>query len=65
MIEIHAFSGATHYLAAAAIARVEQACPSSQWHGIKSVVHLFDGKVIECCQTAAEVRRLVEAEGAR
>ena len=65
MIEIHAYSGATHYLAPTAIARIEQACPSSQWHGIKSVVHLFDGKSIECVQPAAEVRRLVEAEGAR
>lgn len=65
MIKLYDFNGTHHFVAAAAIARVSVACTSSQWHGIRSLVYLFDGKVIECNQTADEVRRLVEAEGVR
>ena len=42
----------THYLAPSAIARITEAGPSSQWHGIRAYVRTFDGKVLECSETA-------------
>lgn len=65
MIKLYNFNGTHHFVAATAIARVSETGASSAWHGIRSLVYLFDGKVIECNQTADEVRRLIEAEGAR
>lgn len=65
MIKLYDFNGAHHFVAATAIARISETGPSSAWHGIRSIIYLADGKVIECNQTADEVRRLVEAEGAR
>ena len=46
----------THYVAPANIARITEAGVSSQWHGIRSFVRLFDGAVLECseAQVAAE-----------
>lgn len=53
-------SGRNVYVAANNVARINEACASSQWHGIKSVVHLFDGGTIDCQQDAATVASLVE-----
>lgn len=55
----------TVFVAAGNVARIDQAGASSQWHGIRSFVRLFDGGVIECHQDATEVARLVEAEEAK
>ncbi len=42
----------THYVASNNIARVTEASTSSQWHGIRAIVRLFDGDVLECSETA-------------
>lgn len=62
MIELRDPNGARHIVSAAAIARIVEAGPSSQWHGIRSVVHLFDGKVIEVQEECALIRRLIEEQ---
>jgi len=51
----------THYLAPNAIALVTEAGMSSQWHGIRAFVHLFDGAVLECSETAHEINAAIEA----
>jgi len=54
----------THYLAPQAIARVTEAGPSSQWHGIRAFVRTFDGAVLECSETAHEINAAIaKAEG--
>jgi hypothetical protein len=45
-----------------AIARVRETGPTAQWHGIRSNVYLFDGALLECQQTAAEVVALIDKE---
>jgi hypothetical protein len=55
MIEVTDCSGHRHYLAPAAIASVSEAGTSSQWHGIRSYVRLFDGRVIEARETVEKV----------
>lgn len=62
MIKLTDINGRDVYVAAGNVARVNQADPSSQWHGIKSHVRLFDGGHIECQQDAATVNGLVVAE---
>lgn len=44
-----------------AIARISQTGASSQWHGIRSVVRTFDGKNLECAETASEVAAAVDS----
>lgn len=44
-----------HYLAPNAIARVQEAGTSSQWHGICAIVHTFDGQVLEVRERAADI----------
>lgn len=43
------------YLAPSAIARVQEAGTSSQWHGICAIVHTFDGQVLEVRERAADI----------
>ena len=62
MIKLTDINGHTRYVAASAIASVTEAGASSQWHGIKSIVKLFDGLVIECQQTADDVALKVMIE---
>lgn len=67
MIELHDANGRARFVAAEAIASVAEAGNSSQWHGIRSFVKLFDGEVIECSKPAADVAaavRLARAAGA-
>ena len=47
----------THYVAPANIARITEAGTSSQWHGIRSLVRLFDGAVLECSEVAADIAK--------
>jgi hypothetical protein len=55
----------THYVAAENIARITEAGVSSQWHGIRSFVRLFDGAVLECSEVAADIAKEIAAkEGA-
>ncbi len=55
---------ATHYVAPDNIARVTEASTSSQWHGIRAIVRLFDGDVLECSDTAHEINAAIVALGA-
>lgn len=65
MIEVTDCSGHRHYLAPAAIASISEAGVSSQWHGIRSYVRMFDGRTIEARDTVDEItaRLAKEAEG--
>lgn len=61
LIQIEAHDGHRQYVSAGAIARIVQAGASSQWHGIRSLVHLFDGGVIESRNTADELALTLHA----
>lgn len=47
MIKITDYKGCVHFVARDAIAKLSEAGVSSQWHGIRCIVKLFDGSVIE------------------
>lgn len=55
MIEITGIGGHRHLFAPSAIASVSEAGASSQWHGIRSHVRTFDGRVIEAQETIDEI----------
>ncbi|CAB3858744.1 hypothetical protein LMG26788_02147 [Achromobacter pulmonis] len=61
MIKLTDSNGAAIYLAPAAIASIQQAGPSSAWHGIRSYVRTFDGKTYEVQQDASEINAAVDA----
>lgn len=61
MIKLTDYNGRDHYLAPAAIARVTEAGVSSQWHGIRSIVRMFDGETVEVRETPDEIARQVHA----
>lgn len=50
----------THHVQPQAIARITETGPSSQWHGIRAIVKLFDGDILEVEETADSVRALVD-----
>ena len=50
----------THYVAPDGICQVTEACVSSQWHGIRSIVKLFDRTVLECSESAGDIRAAIE-----
>lgn len=49
------------FVAAENIARITEAGVSSQWHGIRAIVRLFDGGVIEARESAQDIARLLAA----
>ena len=55
MITLTDINRRRHYLAPRAIARVQEAGTSSQWHGICAVVHTFDDQVLEVRERAADI----------
>ena len=55
MIKITNPEGVVTYLHPDAIASITEAGPSSQWHGIRCIVKTFDGKIIECRESADDV----------
>ncbi|MCL8308166.1 hypothetical protein [Pseudomonas putida] len=55
MITLTDINRRQHYLAPAAIARVQEAGTSSQWHGVCAIVHTFDGQVLEVRERAADI----------
>ena len=65
MIEIRAYNGTRHYVSPAAIASVSETGASSQWHGIRSIVRLFDGAVIESDDRAETISAAVARHGHR
>lgn len=55
MITLTDINRRQHYLAPRAIARVQEAGISSQWHGVCAIVHTFDGQVLEVRERAADI----------
>lgn len=55
MITLTDINRRQHYLAPRAIARVQEAGTSSQWHGVCAIVHTFDGQVLEVRERAADI----------
>lgn len=60
MIEIYNREGVAAYVQAEDIKAITPAQGSSMWHGTYSYVRLSDGKIIESCQAADVLRKLVE-----
>lgn len=60
MITLTDINRRQHYLAPSAIARVQEAGTSSQWHGICAIVHTFDGQVLEVRERADDVVRQMQ-----
>lgn len=61
MIKLSDSNGTAIYLAADAIASIQEAGPSSAWHGIRSYVRTFDGKTYEVQQDTSQINAAVEA----
>lgn len=59
MINLTDNKGRDHFVAPSAIARVQEAGTSSQWHGVCAIVHTFDGQVLEVRERAADIARQV------
>lgn len=55
MITLTDINRRQHFLAPTAIARVQEAGTSSQWHGVCAIVHTFDGQVLEVRERAVEI----------
>lgn len=55
MITLTDINRRQHYLAPTAIARVQEAGTSSQWHGVCAIVQMFDGQVLEVRERAADI----------
>lgn len=64
MIKIYKPSCAILMLHPDAIASIEEAGPSSQWHGIKAFVRTFDGRVIESGSTVREIESAIQRKAA-
>lgn len=62
VIRITGIDGRAHYVSPSAIASITEAGASSQWHGVKAIVRLFDGRVIEASETAQEIAALAAAK---
>ena len=60
MLKLTDINGRAVFVAPSNVARINEADASSKWHGVRSIVRLFDGAVIECQQDASEVAALIE-----
>ena len=65
MIVLTDTGGKRHHLALGAIASFSEASTSSQWHGIRAIVYLFDRRVLEVQDTAPEIAAMIEKEQQR
>lgn len=65
MIRITTNDGRHIYLDLRAIASIEEAGTSSQWHGIRSYVTTFDGKTIETEDHASDIVKRMDAQEGR
>ena len=61
MIRIDDYSGKAHYIAVDNIAHFQEAATSSQWHGIRSIVKLFDGTTIEAQDSCERILAAINA----
>jgi hypothetical protein len=50
----------THSVNPAAIARITEAATSSQWHGIRSYVKLFDGQTLEVSEPLEQIKKAIK-----
>lgn len=60
MITLTDINRRQHYLAPTAIARVQEAGTSSQWHGVCAIVHTFDSQVLEVRERAGDIVRQIK-----
>lgn len=60
MIALYDADGITHLVAKTAIARITEAEVSSQWHGTKCFVHLFDGSKIGSAEDINTILNRIE-----
>ena len=61
MIRIDDSSGKAHYVAVGSIAHFQEAATSSQWHGIRSIVRLVDGTIIEAQDSCERILTAINA----
>lgn len=64
MIELTDLSGQRVAVAENAVLTAQEASPSSAWHGIRSIVHLTDGRVIEVREPLNTIIAALSPEGA-
>ena len=64
MIKITDYKGCTHFVAHGAIAKLSEVGLSSQWRGIRCIVKLFDGSVIETGDTVDRIAAAVAQQHA-
>lgn len=57
MIKLTDYEGRAHYVSPLAISRITEAGPN--YHGIRSYVRTFDGKVIEAQDSASDIADLI------
>lgn len=57
IIELQNYNNQTILINPDGILKIEEAGASSQWHGIKSFVKLFDGTTIECSNDVKYIQR--------
>lgn len=55
MLEIRGAEGVAHFLSPLAVAGVSETSASSQWHGVRAIVKLHDGSIIEALDTARSI----------
>lgn len=60
MITLTDINRRQHFLAPTAIARVQEAGTSSQWHGVCAIVHTFDSQVLEVRERAGDIVRQIK-----
>lgn len=62
MIGVTNIDGRKIFLSANAIASITEASDSSQWHGVRAVIKLFDGRTIECQESAKDIAKFVSGD---
>ncbi len=61
LIEVTSPEGRKRAVMVSRILTIDEAAPSSQWHGIRSHIHLSGSGTIECQETVAEVAAKIKA----
>lgn len=62
MIEITSYTQRKYLLHPDSIAVIMEASTSSYWHGVRSIVKLFDGVIIESDMTVGEIHKLIQGD---
>ena len=62
MIAVTSIAGVKHHIAPAAFLDVHDPADSQAWHGVRAIVRLTDGRVIEATQTVAELMRALQEQ---